>query len=92
MSDLAVEGLIGRRYRVEILKLFAFPYAAVIGDNFILMDENCRPHCSNLVDDFPFEKVIVRMEWPAYSLDTNPIEYVRDKLERRIVGFQNYLC
>ncbi|GFX34984.1 RNase H domain-containing protein [Trichonephila clavipes] len=38
------------------------PYAAAIGDDFILMDDNCRPHHANLVEDFVFEEGIVRME------------------------------
>ncbi|GFY15517.1 transposable element Tcb2 transposase [Trichonephila clavipes] len=54
-----------RRYRDEILRPIVAPYAAAIGDDFILMDDNCRPHCANLVEDFLFEEGIVRMEWPA---------------------------
>ncbi|GFS79793.1 transposable element Tcb2 transposase [Trichonephila clavipes] len=38
-----------RRYREEILRPIVVPYAAAIGDDFILMDDNCRPHRANLV-------------------------------------------
>ena len=31
---------------------YLVPYAATIGDDLILMDDNCRPHCANLVNDF----------------------------------------
>ncbi|GFX39156.1 transposable element Tcb2 transposase [Trichonephila clavipes] len=68
--------LTARRYRDEILRPIVIPYAAAIGDYFILMDDNCRPHGANLVKDFLFEEGIVRMEWPACYPDMNPIEHV----------------
>ncbi|GFT32426.1 transposable element Tcb2 transposase [Trichonephila clavipes] len=54
--------LTARRHRYEILRPIVGPYAAAIGDDFILMDDNCRPHRANLVEDFLFEEGIVRME------------------------------
>ncbi|GFW60505.1 transposable element Tcb2 transposase [Trichonephila clavipes] len=48
--------LTARRYRDEILRSIVVPYAAAIGDDFILMDDNCRPHRANLVEDFLFEE------------------------------------
>ncbi|GFU74381.1 transposable element Tcb2 transposase [Trichonephila clavipes] len=66
--------LTARRYIDEILKPIVVPYAAAIGDDFILMYDNCRPHRANLVEDFLFEEEIVRMEWPASSPDMNSIE------------------
>ncbi|GFS75494.1 transposable element Tcb2 transposase [Trichonephila clavipes] len=37
--------LTARRYRDEVLRPIAVPYAAAIGDDdFILMEDNCRPH------------------------------------------------
>ncbi|GFW00911.1 transposable element Tcb2 transposase [Trichonephila clavipes] len=72
----------------EILRPTVVPYAAAIGDNFILMDYNCRPHRANLVEYFFFEEGIVRMEWPACSPDMNPIEHVWDVLGRRVAGRQ----
>ncbi|GFX93358.1 transposable element Tcb2 transposase [Trichonephila clavipes] len=50
------EPLTARRYSDEILRPIVVPYAAAIGDDFILMDDNCRPHRANLVEDFLFEK------------------------------------
>ncbi|GFS55684.1 DUF1758 domain-containing protein [Trichonephila clavipes] len=52
------------------------------------MDDNCRPHHANLVEDFLFEEGIVRMEWPACSPDMNPIEHVFDALGRRFADRQ----
>ncbi|GFS55343.1 transposable element Tcb2 transposase [Trichonephila clavipes] len=76
--------LTARRYRDEILRPIVDPYAAAIGDDFILMDDNCRPHRANLVEDFLFEEGIVRMELPACSPDMNPIEHVWVALGRRV--------
>ncbi|GFX77327.1 transposable element Tcb2 transposase [Trichonephila clavipes] len=80
--------LTARRYRDEILRPIVVPYAAAIGDDFTLMDDNCRPHRANLVEDFLFEEGIVRMEWPTYSPDMNPIDNVWDALGRRVAGRQ----
>ncbi|GFT72182.1 transposable element Tcb2 transposase [Trichonephila clavipes] len=74
--------LTARRYRDEILRPIVVPYAAAIRDDFILMDDNSRPHRANLVEDSLFEEGIVRMEWPACSPDMNPIEHVWDALGR----------
>ncbi|GFX76499.1 transposable element Tcb2 transposase [Trichonephila clavipes] len=57
----------------EILRPIVVPYAAAIGDDFISMDDNCRPHLANLVEDFLYEEGIVRMEWSMCSPDMNPI-------------------
>ncbi|GFW75091.1 transposable element Tcb2 transposase [Trichonephila clavipes] len=77
-----------RRYRDEILRPIVVPYAAAIGDDFILMDGNCTPHRANLMEDFLFEEGIVRIEWSACSPGMNPIEHVWDALGRQIAGRQ----
>ncbi|GFU00476.1 transposable element Tcb2 transposase [Trichonephila clavipes] len=63
------------RYRDEILRPIVVSYTAAIGDDFI---------CANLVEDFLFEEGIVRMEWPACSLDINSIGHVWDALGRQV--------
>ena len=50
--------LIGRRYRDEILRPIVGPYAAAIGGEFILMDDNCRPYRANMMNDFLLEEQI----------------------------------
>ncbi|GFU71602.1 retrovirus-related Pol polyprotein from transposon opus [Trichonephila clavipes] len=80
--------LTARRYRDEILRSIVVPYAAAIGDDFILMDDNCRPHRANLMEDSLFEEGIVRMELTACFPDMNPIEHVWDALGRRVAGRQ----
>ncbi|GFS52992.1 transposable element Tcb2 transposase [Trichonephila clavipes] len=54
--------LTARRYKDDILRPIVVPYGAANGDYFILIDDNCRPHRANLVEDFLFEEGIVRME------------------------------
>ncbi|GFX69790.1 transposable element Tcb2 transposase [Trichonephila clavipes] len=81
--------LTARRYSDEILRPIVVPYTAAIGDDLILIDDNCRPHRANLVEDFLFEEGIVRMEWPASSPDMNPIQHVWDALGRRVAGHQS---
>ncbi|GFX78506.1 transposable element Tcb2 transposase [Trichonephila clavipes] len=80
--------LTARRYRDEILRPIVVPYAAAIKDDFILMDDNSRPHRASLVEDSLFEEGIVGMEWPACSPDMNPVEHVWDALGRRVAGRQ----
>ncbi|GFS91824.1 transposable element Tcb2 transposase [Trichonephila clavipes] len=80
--------LTARRYMVEILRPIVVSYAAAIGDDFILMDDNCRPHRAKLVEDFLFEEGIVRMEWLACSPNINPIEHIWDAIGRRVAGRQ----
>ena len=67
--------LTGRRYRDENLTHIVIPYIAAIGEDFILIDDNCRPSSANFVNDFLLEKGIIRMEWPPCSPDINPIEH-----------------
>ncbi|GFT56025.1 transposable element Tcb1 transposase [Trichonephila clavipes] len=47
-----------------------------------------RPHRANIVDECLQSEDITRMDWPAYSLDLNPIENVWDMLGRRIAARQ----
>ncbi|GFW88749.1 transposable element Tcb2 transposase [Trichonephila clavipes] len=75
-------------WRDEILRPIVVPYAAAIEDDFILMDDNCRPYRANLGKDFLFEEGIVRMEWPACFPNMNRIEHAWDVLGRLVAGRQ----
>ncbi|GFT30620.1 transposable element Tcb2 transposase [Trichonephila clavipes] len=75
----------GLRYRDEILDPYVRPYAAAIGNDFILMDDNARPHRARIVEEYYLEDHgLERMEWPARSPDLNPIERLLRNLGREV--------
>lgn len=72
------------RYIDEILQDFVVPYAGFIGNDFVLMHDNARPHSARITQQFLNEVNIPVMDWPALSPDANPIEHVWDMLGRRM--------
>lgn len=71
-------------YVKDILDMYVIPFAPFIGDNFLLMHDNARPHVANCVRDYLETTEIQTMRWPARSPDLNPIEHVWDELGRSI--------
>ncbi|GFV74648.1 uncharacterized protein TNCV_5130901 [Trichonephila clavipes] len=52
----------------ELLRPIVVPYAAAVENDVMLMDDNCRPHRYNLVDDFLFEEGITNGMVSVFSL------------------------
>ena len=77
-TDLVIidGNLTARRYRDEILETHVRPYAGAVGPEFILVDDNARPHRGFQCDAYLEHEGIERMVWPAKSPDMNPIEKI----------------
>ncbi|KAH0818446.1 hypothetical protein GEV33_004345 [Tenebrio molitor] len=72
------------RYILECVESHVVPYVPFIGENFLFMDDNARPHKARIVVRY-LEQVGIRLlPWPANSPDLNPIEHVWDFLGKRV--------
>nr|CAH7752527.1 unnamed protein product [Callosobruchus chinensis] len=86
-SDESRFGLIpgtmtGAYYLQNIINAIVQPLRNEIGDQFIFMDDNARPHRTRAVQQALENGNIARLEWPAMSPDMNPIEHVWDYVSR----------
>nr|CAH7751514.1 unnamed protein product [Callosobruchus chinensis] len=63
-------------YLQNITNAIVQPLRNEIGDQFIFMDDNARPHRTRAIQQALENENIARLEWPAMSPDMNPIEHV----------------
>nr|CAH7745215.1 unnamed protein product [Callosobruchus chinensis] len=79
----------GAHYLQNIINAIVQPLRNEIGDQFILMDDNARPHRTRAVQQALENGNIARLEWTAMSPDMNPIEHVWDYVSRAIFNRNN---
>nr|CAH7758830.1 unnamed protein product [Callosobruchus chinensis] len=92
-SDESRFGLIPRTmtsayYLQNIINAIVQPIHNEIGDQFIFMDDNARPHRIRAVQQAKNGN-FARLEWPATSPDMNPVEHVWDYVSRAIFNRNN---
>ncbi|KFM76484.1 Transposable element Tcb1 transposase, partial [Stegodyphus mimosarum] len=75
-------------YRDVILEQYTRLFRGAMGAQFVFMDDNARPHRANIVSECLQSEDIPRMDWPAFSPDSNPVEHVWDMLGRRVAARQ----
>nr|CAH7756486.1 unnamed protein product [Callosobruchus chinensis] len=80
---------IGAYYLQNIINAMFQPLRNEIGDQFIFMDDNARPHRTRAVHQALENENIARLEWPAMSPDMNPIEHVWNYVSRAIFNLTN---
>nr|CAH7735623.1 unnamed protein product [Callosobruchus chinensis] len=80
----------GAYYLQNIINAIVQPLGNEIGDQFIFMNDNARPHRTRAVQQALKNGNVARLEWPAMSPDMNPIEHVWDYVLRAIFVKPNY--
>ncbi|GFU52539.1 transposable element Tcb1 transposase [Trichonephila clavipes] len=78
----------GNIYWDVILEQHVRLFRGAMGDKFLFMDDNARPHRANIVDECLQKEDITRIDLPAYSPDLNPIEHMWDRLGRQIAALK----
>ncbi|GFY19526.1 transposable element Tcb2 transposase [Trichonephila clavipes] len=76
----------GTRYCNEILLPYVRLFRGAMGLQFLFMDGNAPCHRTVAAEQLLESEDIERMDWPARSLDLNPIEHVWDFLGRRLAA------
>nr|CAH7764431.1 unnamed protein product [Callosobruchus chinensis] len=79
----------GTYYLQNIINAIVQSLRNEIGDQFIFMDDNARPHRNRAVQQALENGNIARLEWPAMSPDMNPMEHVWDYVSRDIFNRNN---
>ncbi|GFX01406.1 transposable element Tcb2 transposase [Trichonephila clavipes] len=76
----------GTHYCNEILLPYVRLFRGAMGLQFLFMDDNAPCHRTVAAEQLLDSEDIERMDWPARSLDLNPIEHVWDFLGRHLAA------
>lgn len=78
-------------YLEQVILPVVVPYAGAVGENFIFMQDNARPHVARIVMNVLEQQHISLLEWPAQSPDMNPLEHLWDKLQRKVTNSNDHI-
>ena len=81
---LVIQGnLTAERYADTILEGHIVPYCTHNRQAMFTQD-NVRPHVAGICMDILRNNNVQTLDWPLYSSDMNPIEYLWDTLDGRV--------
>lgn len=78
------QNMTSRVYMETVIRPIIYPLRNELGENFIFMDDNARPHRARTVQEALEQGHITRLPWPANSPDQNPIENMWDFVSRAL--------
>ncbi|GBM71698.1 hypothetical protein AVEN_195438-1 [Araneus ventricosus] len=70
----------------DIILQHARLFRGAMGADFVLVDDDARPHRATIVDECLAEEDITLLEWPSFSPDLNPAGHICDMLGRRVAA------
>ena len=79
LDQMSLEPFIAKFWRTTYMYV---PHGRTYRNNWLLADDNARPHRDCVVDAYLHEQDIIRMDWAPYRPDMNSIEHIWDEIGR----------